>query len=271
MKITRRNFIKWASLAAVGAALGLQPKSRGGVQLLALHRSVPLAAIAQFTAQTGIPVHIRYAQSHTIAAQLSQGFDLGIVPSYALLPLIQAGAVRQLPSRATGDLQRAYDPQGVFSRLAARGVIGINALGMVVNSWREAFLAARLVRAHLPPLESINAARFALGQSINSTDSYQQHQARATLDGLRSFPLAGAQLAIGHELDGWTFSLPAEGVEVWEDCFCLPTNATQPAEAYALMEFLARPTTLPPVPPLRHEPLSPFAYLSLVNVLTLPN
>jgi spermidine/putrescine-binding protein len=157
--------------------------------------------------------------------------------------------------------QRLYDPFNTFSLPAARGAIGINARGAPLpTSWAEFFELARTELTHLPPAKSLNAALKSLGHSINTRNTFARADAQSLVSNLQSHPLEHTTLALSHPLgDGWTFTLPAEGAESWEDCFCIPTDSPHPDLAHAFIQFALAAQPLAPLPPGSLEPLSPFA------------
>ncbi len=193
------------------------------------------------------------------------GYDLVITPAHALTDLIRRGLVREFESLPALVIpQRAYDPLNAFSLPAGRGAVGILSRGLTPPaSWAEFFALARTESAYLPPAESFRAALKSLGHSINTRDAVARAQAKSLISTLRvqSHPLNQATLALGHPLDGWTFTLPTEGAELWEDCFCIPATSPHPDLAQAFIQAVVAAEPLAPLPasawPL--EPLSPFA------------
>lgn len=287
MTFTRRNFLKLLGLGGAGWALGLRsgadtrpastlrsgagtrPAStlRSGagtrpaptLRLLAAERSVLSPAIAEFTNATGAAVELDLASGGGIA-----GYDLAIIPAHNLARLIGRGLVRELdPAPLVFPLeQRAYDPLNAFTLPAARGVIGVNSRGVTPPaSWAEFFDLARTTPAYLPPAETFNAALKSLGRSINTRDSAARARAQALVSSLDSVPLTQARLAVGAPRPGWALMLPAEGVELWEDCFCVPADSAQPglAHEFIRVSLAVCPPTAVAVTDALFEMLSPFA------------
>lgn len=241
MTLSRRDFLRLAGLSSLGLLAGLRllRGSAVGLRVLAVERLVNNAAFAAFTSATGIPVKLNLAAR--FAAADYGGCDLLVVPAHALTFLIQRGLVRELPALPSVQTeQRPYDPLNAFSVLAARAVIGANSRGgPPPGSWAEFFAAARVAPSCLPPRETFNAALKSLGHSINTRDEYARRLAQSMVDELRSIPLGGAQLAIGPRLPGWSFTVPREGAELREDCYCLPLSAPRIDLATAFLKFAA--------------------------------
>ncbi|MBI3242534.1 MAG: twin-arginine translocation signal domain-containing protein [Chloroflexi bacterium] len=277
MKLSRRNFLKLAGAAGAGALLGLKPPpaaaptqiqtpARALRLSVGLAHTIPFQALAQAAEATGLALRLGPYAGKTVAEAID-GYDLAVVPAHILTGLIQRGLVRELePVPAPALPQRAYDPLNAFSLPANRGVIGILSRGITPPaSWTEFFALARTEPVHLPPADSFRAALKSLGHSINTRDALARAQAKSLISTLRvqSTSLEQAALAVGHSLNtaGWTFTLPAEGAELWEDCFCIPTTSPRPDLAQAFIEAAVAAESLPPLPasesPL--EPLSPFA------------
>jgi spermidine/putrescine-binding protein len=270
VKLSRRNFLKLAGAASAGALLGLKPPpasaptlaqapARATLRLLGLARSISAGVFAQAAASINLSLQITSVEDGKAVAEGMDGYDFAITPAHALTDLIRRGLVREfepLPALATP--QRAYDPLNAFSLLANRGAIGILSRGLVPPaSWAEFFALARTEPAYLPPAESFRAALKSLGHSINTRDALARAQAKSLISNLPSHPLNQSTLTLGHPLDGWTFTLPAEGAELWEDCFCIPAASPHPDLAQAFIEAAAEPLVSLPEWPL--EPFSPFA------------
>ncbi len=265
MTLSRRSFLRLLGLGGAGLALGLRPGwastrlAPAALRLLATRRSVSSPAIAAFTNATGVPVKLELGSSSDLA-----GYDLAIVPAHTLTGLIRRGLVRELdPILFTPPPgQRAYDPFSAFSLPAARGVIGINSRHVgPPASWAEFFALARTQPAHLPPIETFNAALKSLGHSINTRDSAARARARELVSTLNSVPLTQARLAIGAPRPDWTFTPPAEGAELWEGCFCIPAGSAQPdlAHDFIRLSLSAHPPNTIPATDVPLEMLSPFA------------
>ncbi len=120
---------------------------------------------------------------------------------------------------------------------------------------------ARTQPAHLPPIETFNAALKSLGHSINTRDSAARARARELVSRLNSVPLTQARLAIGAPRPDWTFTPPAEGAELWEGCFCIPAGSAQPdlAHDFIRLSLSAHPPNTIPATDVPLEMLSPFA------------
>jgi spermidine/putrescine-binding protein len=166
-----------------------------------------------------------------------------IAPSYILTNLIRNNLVRELPPATsnqplTTSEQRPYDPFNTFSQLASRGIIGINARNMQPpQTWKEFFELARTVPAHLPAPESLNAALKSFGESINTRNTYLREKAQSLISNLQSSPLPQSQLALTPPLEGWNFIAPLEGVEMWEDSYCIPQTSSQVELAQRFIEL----------------------------------
>jgi len=236
-------------------------KAAPTLRLLAPARSLSPATLTGFTAATGVGVQL----VHGPPAIDGRNYDLVVSPVPELIRLIERGLVRELgPMDSPPPLeQRLYDPLNTFSLPAARGAIGINARGVTSpTSWAEFFELARTEPAHLPPAESLNAALKSLGHSINTRNAFARADAQSLVSNLQSSPLEDATLAISHPLgNGWTFTLPAEGAESWEDCFCIPTGSPHPDLAHAFIQFALIAQLLAPLPQGALEPLSPYGWL----------
>jgi spermidine/putrescine-binding protein len=263
MQFSRRDFLKLAGFGLAGSAAGWRIKaaftpSVNPLYLLAPERSVSEALLSAFSTATGIKLVRRSSSDLTDL----DSYDLAVVPSYTLTRLIQQDAVRELDrlSIATRLEQRAYDPLNAFSLPAARGAIGINAQGFTPPAtWSEFFDLAKSEPAYLPCPDSHNAVLKMMGESINTRNLLARQRVDEILAQLNAAPLADTRLAIGSALPGWNFVIPTEGAELWEDCFCIPTNSAQPAWAQAFMQFAVEQQTLAPLPDLPLEPLSAFA------------
>jgi spermidine/putrescine-binding protein len=260
--ISRRAFLQWAGLAGAAAALGFRPSlnlSAAPLRLLTTTRAFSAALVDAFTRETGVPLTVVLADNPLELADA----DLAIIPAQALTAFIKLNAVRQLESAQSSVAfeQRAYDPLNAFSLPAARGVIGINARGVSSpQSWRELFELAAIHPAHLPTVETFGAALKLQGHSLNTRDYVARKNAKKLVSQFTSTPLEQATLAVGAPLEGWQFTIPSEGAEQWEDCFCIPANSTQPDLARAFVAFALAyqpPTALPTTAPL--EMRSPFA------------
>jgi spermidine/putrescine-binding protein len=274
VKLTRRNFLKLAGAAGAGALLGLKPlpasaptlaqaPARATLRLLGLARSISVRAFAQAAASINLSVQITSVEDGKAVAEGMDGYDLAITPAHTLTGLIQRGLVREFePMPAPALPQRAYDPLNAFSLPAGRGAVGILSRGLTPPaSWAEFFALARTEPAYLPPAESFRAALKSLGHSINTRDAVARAQAKSLISTLRvqSHPLNQSSIALGHFLDGWTFTLPAEGAELWEDCFCIPSTSPHPGLAQTFIQAAVTAEPLAPLPEWPLEPLSPFA------------
>ncbi len=276
MKYTRRDFLKLAGAGGAGLLLGLRHRRGAGagtarelharpaptdsIRILAPSRALDSTLISAFIDATGVAVERDLPQSGVAAADQISGYDLAVVPARSLTVLIQRGLVRELEPMPLPPLeQRAYDPLNSFSLPAAHGAIGINSRGVEPPaSWAELFALARTVPAYLPPAESFNAALKALGHSINTRDTCAREQARALVATVPSVPLDRSSLAIGHPLSDWTFSVPTEGAELWEDCFCIPADSFHPQRAHMFIQFALAARPLAPLPQVPLEPHSSF-------------
>jgi hypothetical protein len=155
--------------------------------------------------------------------------------------------------------QRAYDPLDAFSLPAAQGAIGINARGLTPPStWVEFFEMAKSEPAYLPCPDSHHAVLKMLGESINTRNTLARQRASEILAGLNSAPLETARLAVGPALPGWEFRVPSEGAELWEDCYCIPTESPQPGWAQTFMQFAVEQQPLATLPFGDLEPRSAF-------------
>ncbi len=273
MTLSRRRFIKLVGLGGAGLALGLQsrPAMPAPLRLLAAPRSIASTTLTAFTASTGAPVALSGADfaQHARRGRVSgeenaplAEYDLVTVPAHTLFSFIRRGLVRELgPISTPLPLeQRAYDPLNTFSLPAARGVIGVNARGIAPpTSWAEFFALARTEPAHLPEGEAFRAALKRLGHSINTRNAAARNDARTLLAELSSASLSAARLTIGAPQPGWAFALPAEGAELWEDCFCIPNESAQPDLARTFIHFALAAQPLASLPDIPLEPRSSFA------------
>lgn len=276
MKYTRRDFLRLAGAGGAGWLLGwrhrrgagagtarelhARPASTDSIRILALSRALDSTLLSAFTDSTGVAVERDLPPSGVADGDQISGYDLAAVPARALTALIQRGLVRELEPMPLPPLgQRAYDPLNSFSLPAAHGAIGINSRGVEPPaSWAELFALARTVPAYLPPAESFSAALKALGHSINTRDTYAREQARALVATVLSVPLDRSSLAVGHPLSDWTFSVPTEGAEFWEDCYCIPADSLHPEWAHTFIQFAVTAQPLAPLPQVPLEPHSPF-------------
>ena len=242
MQFTRRDFLKLTGLG--GATLILRSRVSPPIRalrILAPSRSLPAAAMREFTHTTGVQVISK--QLAVTSNSVISNCDVVIAPSYILTNLIRNNLVRELPPATsnqplTTSDHRPYDPLNTFSVLASRGIIGINARNMQPpQTWKEFFELARTTPTHLPVLESLNAALKSFGESINTRNSYLREKAQSLIFSLQSSPLSQSQLAIAPPLEGWNFIAPLEGVEMWEDSFCIPTSSSQIDLAQRFIEF----------------------------------
>jgi len=195
----------------------------------------------EFTHTTGVQVISK--QLAVTSNSVISNCDVVIAPSHALTHLIRNNLVRELPPATsnqplTTSDQRPYDPFNTFSVLASRGIIGINARNMQPpQTWKEFFELARTTPTHLPVLESLNAALKSFGESINTRNTYLREKAQSLIFNLQSSFLSQSQLAIAPPLEGWNFIAPLEGVEMWEDSYCIPQTSSQIEPAQRLIEL----------------------------------
>ncbi len=270
MKFSRRAFLQlaglggtaWALRRVQGDAVGPAPivanpvDSHANLHVLATGRSPSTDQLTKIASMAGLVLELTLSQT---PASLS-GFDLAIIPAHALTGYIRRGAVRELTVEiGDQDLeQRPYDPLNAFSLPAGQGAIGINARqGGAPTTWAEFFRLAQTVPVHLPPIETFHAALKSLGEPLNTRNYQARVQAHHLLAQVRSVPLAQAQLALGPQILGWQFTIPAEGAELWQDCYCIPTTSTQPDLALAFIRLAAQPQA-PAALPTNLEPRSSF-------------
>ncbi|MBI2976146.1 MAG: hypothetical protein HYY33_04275 [Chloroflexi bacterium] len=253
VKLSRRDFLELAALTAAASGLRLPLFADGTLRLLAQPRSASPALLAAFTRITGAHVAVDpLPESQPVPLA---GYDLAALPVPAFVGLVQRGQLRELEPLAHTRPQRPYDPLNAFSVPAARGAVGINVRGLASPaSWAEFFALARTVPAHLPPLQTLNAALKALGHSINTRDHSARAQARA-LACLPSAPVQRARLEIGAPRPGWAFTVPPEGAELWEDCYCIPIDSPQ----LQLAQTFVRLAAAQPLAPLPAVPLEPWS------------
>lgn len=276
MKYTRRDFLKLVGAGGAGWLLGwryrgtasagtarephARPAPTDSIRILAPSRALDSTLLSVFTDSTGVAVERDLPPSGVAAADQISGYDLAVLPARALTVLIQRGLVRELEPMPLPPLeQRAYDPLNAFSLPAAHGAIGINSRGVISPaSWAELFALARTVPTHRPPAETFNAALKSLGHSINTRDTVARARASSLALSFPSFPLCQANLAVGPSLPDWTFTLPAEGAELWEDCYCIPADSLHPEWAHTFIQFAVTAQPLAPLPQVPLEPHSPF-------------
>ncbi len=240
------------------------------LRILAPSRSLAALPIRAFELQMDVKIVVETLHASRTSLQNNVPFsnnDLAIVPSHIFTNLIRSNLIRELnlQSPITNyqlliTPQRTYDPVNTFSLLASRGIIGINARNITPPlTWKEFFALARTVPTYLPALESYNAAIKSLGESINTRNIYIREQAQTLISNLQSFPLHQAQLAIAPPLDGWSFVIPREGVELWEDSYCIPVDSSQSDLAQQFIEFALSKQKLESLPAIKVEMLSAFA------------
>jgi spermidine/putrescine-binding protein len=209
------------------------------LRILAPNRSLPAAAMREFTRISGVQVNSE--QWPVISNLVISSYDVVIAPSHVLTNLIRNSLIHELNLQSPiSNLQpqRPYDPFNSFSVLASRGIIGVNARGVTPpQSWKEFFELAQTVPTHLPSLESLNAALKSFGESINTRNTYLRDKAQSLISNLQSFPLSQSQLAIAPPREGWNFVAPREGVEMREDSFCIPRTSTEVELAQRFIEF----------------------------------
>jgi spermidine/putrescine-binding protein len=237
--ISRRAFLQWAGLAGAAAALSFRPSLNtltASLRLLTTTRAFSGALADAFTREIGVSLTVVLADNPLELADA----DLAIVSAQALTAFIKLNAVQQLgsvPSTVAFE-QRAYDPLNAFSLPVARGAIGINTRGVSSpQSWSELFELAATHPTHLPAAETFGAALKLQGHSLNTRDYVARKNAKELVSQFTSTPLEQATFAIGAPIEGWQFTVPAEGAEQWEDCFCIPTNSAQPDLARAFISF----------------------------------
>ena len=270
MRFTRRDFLKLTGLG--GATLILRSKVSPPIRalrILAPSRSVPAAAMREFSQATGVRVISK--QLSVISNLVISNYDVVIVSSHILTHLIRNNFIRELNLQSpisnyqlpiTNYQQRSYDPFDSFSVLASRGIIGINARGITPpQTWKDFFALAQHTPTYLPSLESHNAALKSFGESINTRNTYHREKAQSLISNLKSFPLHQSQLAIAPPLDGWISVVPREGVEVWEDSYCIPVDSPQPDLAQQFIKFALSKQKLESLPAIKVEMLSAFALI----------
>ena len=259
VQLTRRDFLKLAGFSSATLILksNVPPPIRA-LRILTPSRSLPAAAIREFTQDTG--VQVISDQLSVISNLVISNYDVVVVPSHILTNLIRNNRIRELNLQSPiSNLQRAYDPYNTFSQPASRGIIGINARNLAPpQSWKDFFTLAQHMPTHLPPLESHNATLKSFGESINTRNTYLREKAQSLISNLQSFPLHRSQLAIAPPLEGWNFVAPPEGVEMWEDSFCIPQSSTQVELAQRFIEFAVERQTFERV---EGEMLSAFALM----------
>lgn len=259
MRFTRRDFLKLTGFGGATLILPLRvPPPIRVLRILAPSRSLPAAAIREFTQSAGAQVISE--QLSVISNSVISNCDVVVAPSHILTGLIRNNFVRELNLQSPiSNLQRAYDPVNTFSQLASRGIIGINARNIQPpQTWTDFFALAQSVPTHLPALESFNAALKSFGESINTRNTYLHEKAQSLIFNLQSFPLHQAQLAIAPPLEGWNFVAPHEGAEMWEDSFCIPRSSMQVELAQKFIEFAVKRQNIVSV---EGEMLSAFALL----------
>ena len=265
VRFTRRDFLKLTGLG--GATLILRsrvPPPIRALRILAPSRSLATLPVRAFEREMNLKIVVETLHATSLSTEqisdISQ-YDLAVVPSYTITHLIRSDLVRELNLQSPiSNLQRPYDPFNTFSQLASRGIIGINARGLTPpQTWKEFFNLARTVPTYLPALESHNAALKSFGESINTRNTHLRDRAQSLISNLQSFSLHQAHLTIAPPLDDWSFTIPREGVEMWEDSYCIPVDSSQSDLAQQFIEFALSKQKLESLPAIKVEMLSAFA------------
>gem|GEM_PF-1301299 len=268
MRFTRRDFLKLTGLGGATLVLRSRVPPIRALRILAPSRSLPATAMREFTQATGVRVISEQLSANSNWELVISNYDVVVAPSYLLTNLIRSNIIRELNLQSpisnyqlliTNHHQRPYDPFNSFSVLASRGIIGINARGVTPpQSWRKFFELAQTVPTYLPSLESLNAALKSLGESINTRNTYLRDKAQSLIFNLQSCSLSDARLAIAPPLEGWNFVAPREGVELWEDSFCIPRTSTHVELAQNFIEFALSKQKIESLPDAKVEILSAF-------------
>jgi spermidine/putrescine transport system substrate-binding protein len=224
-----------------------------------------------------------YAVAEGVSQGLLQPMDRARVPNFDMLP------------EEFRDGRRAHDPEDAFSAPKAWGTTGILYRADLVAtppvSWGDFWAAAQQHPGKVYVIDSapevVCAALYKLGYPPLESAPEHLEQARAELLALR--PCLGgfdsdiaarlgsgdAALALGWSTDAERllaaglpvgFVIPVEGSELWEDDYCIPAKAGDPAAAHEFINYMlgAAPPSLPPqdLPYSRlfaHTPLEPEA------------
>jgi spermidine/putrescine-binding protein len=206
------------------------------------------------------------------------GADLAVVSGSLIGEMIGAKLVRPLDFERIPNAKHieeryrtaAYDPQGRYTVPYFWGTTGVVVNRAVVpeteTSWRPLFDPAYADRIAMlnNPFEVLGAASLLLGFGVEPKSDTEFAAARSLLleqrpllsgylesheivERMVSGELVAAQIYSGEGLtatdrnEDLEFYIPAEGAPIWVDLFVIPSQATNPEAAHALINFMQRP------------------------------
>ena len=220
-------------------------------------------------------------------------YDVVVLTAYAVAQGVDQGLIqpldrRRLPNFARlapefRDGHRPHDPEDAFSAPKAWGTTGIlYRTDLIANppaSWADFWTLAEAHPGQTFVIDSgpevIGAALWKLGSPPTENHSAALREARSALLDLR--PRLGgvdsngaARLATGEGVMAlaWStdaarlvasgvpvgFVIPAEGTEFWEDDYCIPASAGDPAAAHDFINYMLG--TAPPAAPQADLPFT---------------
>jgi spermidine/putrescine-binding protein len=241
--------------------------------------------ITAFESEYGVDVvESFYESNEAMLSQIQAGvaYDLIVPSDYMVKIMIEEGLAFALDKEALtnyGNLAeefrtQPYDPTGDYSVAYQYGTTGLGVnLELVgdnfVPSWALVFdpdLTSQFaggVSLLNDPRETMGAALYYLGYSINDTTLEHLEEAaeviRGARDGIAAFDsdqydenLANGEVAVAHGYSGnmivaigevenpdnFTYVLPEEGATLWIDNMVIPTVSTAPCTAHTFIDFI---------------------------------
>ncbi len=234
-----------------------------------------------FTAETGIPVELRYYYSAEEAyRRILEGetCDLAVVANDKVPGLIRAERLLSLDLIQVPDFRHiapafrdlVIDPANRYSIPYSWGTTGIvynaNEVTSPPQRWADLWDEAYAGRVFLwdDSRTVIGLTLKSLGYSANTEDLQALNLAAAKLNTWQTLPLTPyqpealaaafrsgqAQVAVAwvgdyllarREIPDLVYALPAEGSILWMDHFVLPRSARNPEAALRLLDYLLRP------------------------------
>ena len=244
---------------------------------------LPQSLLDRFTSEYGVKVRVDPYESQEEAIEHMRAgprYDVMVMESRLVAPLIQSGALAELDHRSLPNLKNlsadfrdlAYDPGNGHSIPFSWGTTGLvvrsDLVETPVTRWADLWdprYAGKTALWFGQPREVIGLTLKSLGYSANSEKREELEAALARLLELQPtvveiedpsvhWPdvLADGQVvvAMGYANDliagralnpRVTYVLPAEGPLLWNDTFVVPANSPHQATAELFLDFMLRP------------------------------
>jgi spermidine/putrescine transport system substrate-binding protein len=294
-RISRRGFLRTMGAAGVAGStlsvLACQPNTSaqgggggGGPEEKALNfynwsDYVAESTVPDFEEKTGIKVTQDFFSSNEeLLAKLQAGgtgYDVIVPSDYMVAIMIKSDVVQKLDmskipnSKNVGDQYKglSYDPNNEYSLPYQWGTTGIlynkKEIGELEESWDAMW--DEEFRGKMSMLndtrETLGAALYRLGYSVNATDEEQLAEAEAELkkqksllrgyfDSTEARPLVqNGSLLLGHVFSGDAFLALSENEDLdyvipkpaatrWTDNMCIPNGAAHPQNAHKFINHI---------------------------------